>query len=124
MIAINTCSSDQALLYMRMYFATVDLMREALYKYDALASNGKTVAVRSLYKAKALEAERDIELLANKRRAFLSGIGSMSPPTQAMVDITILYATQLSKILAKEASGAAIITFATNAINAFNEIQP
>lgn len=53
--------------YLQVYFATVDLVSEALGKFQMLATDATTVSQRSLYRAKALEAERDLELLKNQR---------------------------------------------------------
>lgn len=64
------CTPEASLRYVGMYFATVDLVSEALGKFQILASDATTVSQRSLYRAKALEAERDLELLKIQRRAF------------------------------------------------------
>jgi hypothetical protein len=122
--SIDDCTAEEALRYLQDYFATVDIINEALQKYETLAANATTVADRSTYRALALEANRDLELLKNRRLAFLSGDAKVQPPTQAQVDKAQALSEQLAKIAAKEAQAKAIIKIATDGLNAFNKLHP
>ncbi|HET9645572.1 MAG TPA: hypothetical protein VFP68_19945 [Burkholderiaceae bacterium] len=109
--------------YLQDYFATVDLISEALGKYDVLATDAQTAASRSLFRAKALEAQRDLELLKNKRRAFLNEEAAIRPPSETTLKEAEARATELAAILAKEANAEAIINLATKGLDAFNKIS-
>lgn len=119
----SQCTADEALRYLQDYFATVDLISEALGKYDVLATDAQTAASRSLFRAKALEAQRDLELLKNKRRAFLNEEAAIRPPSETTLKEAEARATELAAILAKEANAEAIINLATKGLDAFNKIS-
>lgn len=117
------CSYEESMAYVEAYFATVDLIADALYKYDLLASDAPTGALRSYFRARSLEAQRDLELLKNKRRAFLNGTSRIRPPSQAVVDAAVERAERLAEILAEQAQADAIIQLATDGLKAFAKIQ-
>lgn len=119
----SQCTAEEALRYVQDYFATVDLIGEALGKYEVLATDAQTASARSLYRAKALEAQRDLELLKNRRRAFLNEESAIKPPTEAMVKEAERRAQNLAVILAKDANATAIIDLATKGLSAFNKIH-
>jgi len=121
--SIDDCTAEETVLYLKDYFATVDIINEALGKYETLAVNATTVADRSNFRALALEADRDLELLKNRRLAFLAGDAKVQPPTQAQVDKAQALSEQLAKIAAKEAQAKAIIKIATDGLNAFNKLH-
>ncbi len=119
----SQCTPEEALRYLQQYFATVDLITEALGKYETLATDAVTASGRSAFRAQALEAQRDLELLKNKRRAFLADEGAIKPPSEATVKDAEDRATALAKILADEAHATAVITLATKGLDAFNKIH-
>lgn len=120
----SECTPEEALLYLQDYFAAVDLVGEALGKYELLASDAQTASARSHYRAKSLEAQRDLELLKNKRRAFLNEEGGINPPSKTTVQAAVKLAEDLAKILAKEANASAIIELAAKGLDAFNKVHP
>ncbi len=103
------CTPEESLRYISMYFATVDLVSEALGKFQTLALDATTVSQRSLYRAKALEAERDLELLKNQRRAFLQEEAAIRPPSEAVVAESEGRAQALALVAAKESMAASMI---------------
>lgn len=119
----SECTPDEALRYLQDYFATVDLIGEALGKYELLATDASSASARSLYRAKSLEAQRDLELLKNKRRAFLNEEAGINPPSDAAVKKAEKLAQYLATILASEANASAIIDIATKGMDAFNKIH-
>jgi hypothetical protein len=119
----SQCTAEEALRYLQHYFATVDLIAEALGKYEVLATDASTAAARSSFRAQALEAERDLELLKNQRRAFLAEEAAIKPPSDAAVATAEERTASLAEILAKEANSAAIIALATKGLAAFNKIH-
>jgi hypothetical protein len=119
----SQCSAAEALRYLQQYFATVDLIAEALGKYEVLATDAPSAAQRSEFRAKALEAQRDLELLKNQRRAFLADEAAIKPPSEATVDEAEKRTAALAQILAKEANASAIIGLATKGLAAFNKIH-
>lgn len=119
----SACTPEEALRYLSMYFATVDLVSEALGKFQTLAADASTVSQRSLYRAKALEAERDLELLKNQRRAFLQEEAAIRPPSQAMVAESEKRAQSLANTAAKESKAQAIIRLLGSGIQALHELH-
>ena len=117
------CTPDEALRYLQDYFATVDLIGEALGKYDVLTTDAQTASSRSLFRAKSLESQRDLELLKNKRRAFLNDESGIKPPSEAMVQEAESRASELAAIVASEAKASAIIDLATKGLSAFNKLH-
>jgi hypothetical protein len=117
------CTPEEALRYISMYFATVDLVSEALGKFQTLALDATTVSQRSLYRAKALEAERDLELLKNQRRAFLQEEAAIRPPSESLVKESEARAERLAVITAKEAKAASIVTLLDHGLQGFKKLQ-
>ena len=122
--SIDDCTPEETVRYFKDYFATVDIINEALGKYETLAVNATTVAERSNFRALALEADRDLELLKNRRLAFLTGGAEVSPPSQAQVEKAQELSEKVAKLAAKEAQAKAIIKIATDGLNAFNKLHP
>lgn len=123
MRTITQCSADETKNYFIMYFDTVDLLIDAKYKYAQLEKVATSVSKASEYRALALEAERNLELLKNRRRQFMENKTAIMPPDQALVDKTKKLASDLAKLIAKEAQAAAIIDIATRGLDAFNKIS-
>lgn len=121
---IDDCTPEETVRYLKDYFATIDIVNEALGKYETLAANATSVASRSRFRALALEADRDLELLKNRRLAFLTQGAAVQPPTQAQVDEAQALSEQLAKLGAKELKAEAIIKIATDGLAAFNKLHP
>lgn len=122
MKTFDECDADEALNYIHLYFATVDLLTEALEKYRRLSIDSTTTSGRSKFRALALETERDLELLKNQRRAFLNNGLPIRPPSMETVEATKQLAADLAKIVAKDAKANAIIELATKGLDAFNQV--
>ncbi|MFE1815150.1 hypothetical protein [Metapseudomonas otitidis] len=119
---LNACTSDETLNFIQLYFATVDLLTEALEKYRRLSVESTTTNKRSHYRALALESERNLELLKNQRRAFLDNDLVIRPPSSETVSKVKQMAAELAKIIAKDAKANEIIDLATKGLSAFNEV--
>lgn len=119
---LNACTSDETLNFIQLYFATVDLLTEALEKYRRLSVESTTTSKRSHYRALALESERNLELLKNQRRAFLDNDLVIRPPSSETVSKVKQMAAELAKIIAKDAKANEIIDLATKGLSAFNEV--
>ena len=118
----SECTAEEALRYLQLYFATVDLVSEALGKFQILAVDATTVSQRSLYRAKALEAERDLELLKNQRRAFLQEEAAIRPPSEATVREAEERAQKLAEVVATEAKAGAVINLVTQGMQVFGKL--
>src|SRR4051812_3619535 len=92
----SECTPEEALRYLDAYFAMNDLLTAAIAKFERLIIEATSAADRSLYRAEALQAERELELLRNKRRAFLDGTSPIDPPTPVEVEKAIALATRLA----------------------------
>lgn len=117
------CTPEEALLYVKAYFATNDLLTSALAKYERLIIEAPTSAERSMYRAESLHADRELELLRNKRRAFLNNESPMNPPSQSTVDQAVALAKKLANTAASQAMGSAIISMVAKGLEAFAKIQ-
>lgn len=119
----SACTPEEALRYLSVYFATVDLVSEALGKFQILAADATTVSQRSLYRAKALEAERDLELLKNQRRAFLQEEAAIRPPSEAAVRDSEAIAQRLASVVAKAVKVASILALLEQGLLSFKKLQ-
>jgi len=88
-----------------------------------LALDATTVSQRSLYRAKALEAERDLELLKNQRRAFLQEEAAIRPPSEAVVAESEGRAQALAKVAGKEAKAVLILELLSEGLAAFTKLS-
>lgn len=122
--SIDDCTAEETVRYLKDYFATVDIINEALGKYDLLASNATSVGGRSDFRQLALGAGRDLEFLKSRRLAFLTQGAEVQPPSQAQVDKAQELSQKLAKLAAKEAQAKAIIKIATDGLSAFNKLHP
>lgn len=122
MKTITQCTADESLHFLQLYFATVDVLNEALEKYRRLSNESTTTTGRSEFRAKALETERDLELLKNQRRAFMDNQMGINPPTAETLASTKAIAADLAKIVAKEAKASAIMALAQQSLDAFNKV--
>jgi hypothetical protein len=123
MKTIAQCIADEVKNYFTMYFDTVDLLTDAKYKYAQLEKVAASVSKASDYRALALEAERNLELLKNRRRKFMENRLPINPPDQPLVDKTKELAAALASLLAKEAQASAIIDIAIKGLDAFNKVS-
>lgn len=119
----SECTAEEALRYLSVYFATVDLVSEALGKFQILAADATTVSQRSLYRAKALEAERDLELLKNQRREFLQEAAAIRPPSESVLKEAEARAERLAGTVAKEAKATSILALLDQGIQGFKKLQ-
>jgi hypothetical protein len=122
MKTIAECTSEEALNFIKLYFATVELLLDAMDKYQRLSVESTSSSSRSRFRALALEAERDLELLKNHRRAFIDAGMPIKPPSTQAVNKTKKLAADLAKIVAKDAQANAIIAIATKGLDAFNKV--
>lgn len=121
MKTIDECQDGEVKSFFQLYFATVDVLTEAHEKFRRLSEEATTTSGRSEFRARALEAERDLELLKNQRRAFLDGKLAINPPSADVVAGSKTLATDLAKIVAKNAKANVIIALATQGLDAFNK---
>lgn len=122
MKTVNACTADEALCFLKMYFATLELLAEAQEKYRRLADVSTDTSLRSKYRALALKSERDFELLNNRRRDFLDNKLAIKPPSLDTVNRSKELATELAKIVAKDAKARVIIELVTEGLDAFNQV--
>lgn len=120
---VDECSPDEALSYLKTYLATVDIVSEAQSKFDTLASKASTAAERSKYRALSLEAERNLELLVNQRRAFLNGMSAIRPPGEAVVKRAKELAEKVARINATSARVNAVLDLLKEGLDAFNGLS-
>ena len=119
----SECSAEEALEYLDVYFAVNDLLTNALAKFERLILEAPTSAERSVYRAASLHAERELELLRNKRRAFLDDQAAIDPPSEETVEKAIALAERLANTAADQARGEAIIDMVAKGLDAFAKIQ-
>lgn len=122
MNTMSHCTPEQQLSFLQLYFATVDLLTEAQEKYRRLIDQVADISQRSHYRALLLESERDLELMKNQRRAFLTDQLAIRPPSPSTVQNTITNAEKLAQTIADVANANAIINLASMGLMAFNAV--
>lgn len=122
MKTLSECTAEESLNFLQLYFATVDVLNEAQEKYRRLSVASTTTMGRSEFRAKALEAERDLELLKNQRRAFMDNQMGIHPPSAEVVATTKALAERLAEIVAEDAKAQAIVALAQQGLGAYNQV--
>ncbi len=118
----NDCTAEEALNFLSIYFSTMDALYMAQKHYDALSLESTTVFERAKYRALALEAHRDIELLKNQRRAFIECRQSIHPPKPAQVEKAKALTAKLGQVIANNLAGTSVVSMATEAMTTFNRL--
>jgi hypothetical protein len=118
------CSDAERLAYLNAYLATGDVESVAQAKFDTLADNALNDVDRSSYMASSLETQRDLELLKNQYRAFVSGASPVTPPDDDTVRRIQDSAAALAKVIATTETAGAILTILTQAKSAFDSMNP
>jgi hypothetical protein len=122
MKTIDKCEDGEVKSFFQLYFATVDVLTEAQDKFRRLSVESTTTSGRSQFRARALEAERDLELLKNQRRAFMDSKLAINPPSADVVARSKTLAAALAKVVAKDAKANDIIDLARQGLDAFNQV--
>jgi hypothetical protein len=122
MKTIDECEDGEVKSFFQLYFATVDVLTEAQEKFRRLSVESITTSGRSEFRARALEAERDLELLKNQRRAFMDSQLAIKPPSADVVASSKALAAELAKTVAKDAKANAIIALTKQGLDAFNKV--
>lgn len=105
------------------YQAASDLSSTAQNKFETLASNALTAVDRSNYRANALAAARDVELLDNQYRAFLNGEADINPPDDATVALIQATTAELAATVASDDKAAAILDLLNQGMNTFADLH-
>lgn len=119
----NEMDWKEATLYFQSYFATVDTLNTAKQKMETLAQKATDPADFSKYSAKALRISGDLELLKNKRRAFLANKSAINPPSETTVAKIIALSKKVGKMAATVAAFNNILTAVSDALVEFDNIQ-
>ena len=116
-------SWDESTRYFQSYFATVDTLNTAKHKMETLAQRATDPENFSKYAATALRISGDLELLKNKRRAFLSNKSSINPPSETVVANLVALSKKVGGLAATTAAVNNILKAVTDAVGKFNKIQ-
>jgi len=122
MKTIDQCEDGEVKRFFQLYFATVDVLTEAQEKFRRLSVEAATTSARSDFRARALEAERDLELLKNQRRAFMDNTLAIRPPSAEVVAHSKALAAELARTAAKENKASTLITLAKQGLEAFSAV--
>ncbi len=114
------CTADEALNFLNLYFATMDVLYMAHKRYDALSAESITLWERGKYRALALDTLRDIERMKNQRRHFMNDSLGIEPPSAQVVAHTKALGTQLAQANAAALTGAALIALVDKALGSFD----
>jgi hypothetical protein len=109
--------------YMKMYQATVNLLTDSVIAFNSLATRSPLAADRELFRAKALEANREHELLTSKMRAFLKGDSLIRRPTHDEIVTAQGLAQKLADLIAKHAKAEAMVKLVNDAVDKFNSVS-
>lgn len=113
------CTDAEVLNFLNLYFAILDVLYQAQKRYDALSTESITLWERSRYRALALEALRDIELMKHQRRQFMDNHLGIDPPSSDVVAHTKGLCQQLAQANAAALTGAAMVSTAGQALDIF-----
>jgi hypothetical protein len=119
----SQCTSKETVNYLTEYFATVDVLTEAMETYKSLAEDADTAGERSAFRAEALKAQGELELLKSKRIAFMSEQTPIDPPSDQAVAEAQQRAHRLANVIAADAKFDAVLRIANEALQAFETVQ-
>jgi len=119
MKTIDPSEDGEVKRFFQLHFATVDTLTEAQEKFRRLSVEAATPSARSDFRARALEAERALELLKNQRRAFLDNTLAIRPPSAAVVARSQALAAELARTAARQNKASTLIALAQQALQAF-----
>ena len=122
-IASNKLTEEAADDYMMVYHATVKLLADAVVLFNSLSKSSQTTSDRELYKAKALEANRALELLSSQLAAFLQGTSLVRRPSREEIETAQGLAKKLADLAAAHAKAQALVTILTDGVNGFNKVN-
>ena len=108
---------------MRVYHATVNLLANAVVLFDSLSKTHPVESDREIFRAKALEATRDLELLSGKLSAVLLGTALVRRPSPTEIATAQSLAQKLADLAATQARAEALVTVVTKGLAAFNRIN-
>lgn len=122
-VASNTMTREEAEDYMKVYHATVNLLANAVVLFDSLSKTHPREGDRALFRANALEATRELELLSNKLSSVLLGTALVRRPSPTEIATSQSLAQELADLAARQARAEAMVRVVTNGLAAFNRIN-
>lgn len=113
-------TEEQAQDYMKVYYATNNLLADAIVQFNTLSRSSPNAADRNLYQLKALDASRKHDLLNSRIHAFIEGTSAVRPPSDEEIAKAQGLIQELATLFARQAHADAIVQLITDGVNAFN----
>ena len=124
LIKHEDATPEDAVRYLKVYLAAVDVMETSIAKFDTLADYGEDENERNLARLHSLEITRDLDIIKAKRRAFMTDTQGINPPTDAQVQQAQDLDAKLAAVQAHDGKTEAIMGIATDCFNCFQKIHP
>lgn len=109
--------------YMRVFHATVNTLTNSVVVLDARSRSDPDPNERGRYRAGALGANRDLQLVQAKLQAFMLGQAMVRAPTAVEVATAQELTEKLATQLAAQARATALVTIASKAFATFLKIN-
>ena len=119
----NQMTDAEAEDYMRVFHATVNALTNAVVVFDARSRTDPDPSERERYRAAALEANRQLQLVQTKLAAVMSGQAQVRAPTPAEVNTAQGLTQKLAEQLAVQARAAALVKIVSKAFATFAKIN-
>jgi hypothetical protein len=123
MKTVEELSPEEFKNYIALYFATADVQASGKSRAVALSRLAIDPEEQSEFSIVQLEATRNLEVLKNKRRAFMKGAAGIIPPTQENFSSVKASALEIAKIKSGNEAARRILDLITNVIEEFSSVQ-
>jgi len=109
--------------YMRVFHATVNTLTNSMVLFDARSRSDPDLNERGRYRAGALGANRDLQLVQAKLQTFMLGQAMVRAPTAVEVATAQELTEKLAAQLAAQAKATALVKIASKAFVTFSKIN-
>jgi hypothetical protein len=123
LVPSSTLTEEAAGDYMKMYQATVKLLIKTDVLFNELSKSSLQASDRELYRAKALEASRTLELLRSTLAAFEQGTSLVRRPTDEEIATAQGLAQKLAELAAAHAQAQALVKLVADGVDGFNKVN-
>jgi hypothetical protein len=109
--------------YLKLYYATVRQLNTDVELFNLLSETSPDGNERELFRAKALEAARQVDLLTSEHKLYLADPLSIRRPTDEELATAVALTQELAVLAAKHAQAQAVLNIVTNAADDIKKIS-
>ena len=109
--------------YLKLYYATVRQLNTDVELFNSLSETSADADERELFRGKALQASRALDLLTSVHNLYLADPLSIRRPTDGELATAVALTQELAMLAAKHAQAQAVVNIFTNAADDIKKIS-